>query len=173
MGPVMPKCVNIISPKSSYTVLPVSLRTIFIATFLSDSPCILGQSLPSQTIGTSEGLSCVTVCPARRANLYPSPSDPVTEYDFPPVQTMTASKGYFLSPATTPLTLPSVISISLILSVTTLTEHSFILSASARTISDALSDTGKTLFPRSTLSGTPQPSKKSIVSAVPKRLSAA
>ena len=81
--------------------------------------------------------------------------------------TLSASK---ISPSRvlTPVTEKFSVSISSASAVSIFTPLLFTALTSASTISDALSDTGKTLFPRSVLSGTPRFSKNSIVSAVPK-----
>ena len=60
IGPVTPKCANIISPKSLYSSLPSALHTL-IATFLRDSPCMREQSSDEDVSGMSEGTSSVPV----------------------------------------------------------------------------------------------------------------
>ena len=61
--------VNSISPKSVYIGFAESLCKIEIATFFSDSPCILLQRLPFASIGTREGIILVIECPACSASL--------------------------------------------------------------------------------------------------------
>ena len=68
VGPLTPKCVNSISPKSVYILLPSSY--MLTATFLSESPCnCLIFSCSSKVNGTKLGYNLVTLCPVAFANL--------------------------------------------------------------------------------------------------------
>ena len=78
VGPDTPKCVNNISPKSSYNSLFFSKSVIFIAIFLKLNPCnSLQISFSYISSGTNDGFIFVIVCPNFSTNLYPSPVEPV------------------------------------------------------------------------------------------------
>ena len=77
VGPDTPKCVNIISPKSSYIMRFFDVSFNWIFTFFNDSPC---NSFSTSYVsnGTSDGFISVIVCPSSFAILYPSPVEPVS-----------------------------------------------------------------------------------------------
>ena len=134
------------------------------ATFFSESP-IMGDVSSRQTMGTREGQSSVTVCPALFAISYPSPTDPVEGYDRPPVARITAECLCSPSPSRTPRQAPSSIIRDFTRECTNVPPPDNTVFSSAFTISEALSLTGKTRLPRSFFSGTPASSKNSMTSA--------
>ena len=75
-GPLTPKCVNSISPKSRYSsFLPAYMAA---STFLRDSPCnsFTVSSSPASK-GTRAGDRSVILWPHSLAHPYPSPVEPV------------------------------------------------------------------------------------------------
>ena len=64
MGPVTPKCVNIISPKSVYTGFFRPSSNIFSPTFFRDSPMHSAHQLSRVSSGTRDGTQGVTSSPA-------------------------------------------------------------------------------------------------------------
>ena len=72
-GPLTPKCVNSISPKSEWIFLLFSYTVS--ATLRRLSPCSIAHSRASS--GTSEPRSGVTVWPSASAMRKPSPVEPV------------------------------------------------------------------------------------------------
>ena len=78
IGPDIPKCVNTISPKSSYINFFRSESIILIPTFLKLNPCnLLHSSFSYTSNGTNDGFIGVIICPKSFAILYPSPVEPV------------------------------------------------------------------------------------------------
>ena len=75
IGPLNPKCVNNISPKSSYNFfLPF---VILIATFFKESPCNWVTQASFVSSGTKDGVIFTILCPLSSAKRYPAPVEPV------------------------------------------------------------------------------------------------
>ena len=173
VGPDTPKCVNSISPKSSYIVLFLFVSINFIWTFLRLKPCICLQIFKdssSAVNGTSDGFTGTIVCPNFWAISYPSPVEPVAEYVFPPVARITLSAKIFFCPPLsssyiTLTTLFSFVSIPTTLVLNFIFTLLFFSSASnAFNTSSDLSEVGNILFPLSSFTLTPCSFKKLIIS---------
>ena len=104
------------------------------------------------------------VCPSFSASRAPSPFEPVPGYEAPPHAKSTLGASNTSFSVRTPMTLPFSVSTSFTLPCRISTRHFFSFFQSASAMSCALSETGNTRLPRSVFSGTPSPSKKSIVS---------
>ena len=92
IGPLIPRCVKSISPKSSNTFLPFSSR-IEMATFLRVSPASFDTKCSFICKDVRDGTQGFTFISSFLANLNPSPVEPVDGYESPPVATITRSAG--------------------------------------------------------------------------------
>ena len=91
-GPESPKCVKRILPVSEKAFFRVTVPSVFsisrekvIFIKLSDVPASIFTQASSTSSGTIVGVGFLTVCPRSRSQAKPSPVEPVSGCDTPPV----------------------------------------------------------------------------------------